>query len=90
MAYYLYNTPSLWERDSFDLQFGNGFLVVQVDGNKLKELVKLMFGQGFSEVISKILHTWNVIDDELHLLDPVYNPEEPHIHRFGPLGINGT
>ncbi len=94
MAYYLYNTPfftSLWERDSFDLQFGKGHLLVQVDGNEeLQKLVEFMFGQRFSEVISKIPHTWNMLHDELLLFNPVHNPEKFHIHGLRPLGINGS
>jgi hypothetical protein len=79
VAYYLYNIPFftfLWERDSFDLQFGNRFLVIQVDCNKLKKLVKFMLGQRFGEMISKIPHTWNVFHCELFLLDPIDNPEK--------------
>ncbi len=32
----------LWERDSFDLQFGKGHLLIQVDGNKLHKLVAMV------------------------------------------------
>ncbi len=80
----------LWHCDCFssDLRFGR--FILQVDGQEREEHGEDLLRQRLGEVIRKIIFASDRSYAELSLLDPINQPEEPHVHTLGSFGVDAA
>ena len=78
----------LWHCNSLrsDLRFGR--FIVQIDGQEREEHGEELLRQRLGEMIGKIVLACDMSYAELFLLNPIDQPEEPHIHALSSLGID--
>ena len=67
-----------------------GRFIVQIDGQERKEDGEDLLGQCLGEVISEVIFPRDVFHAKLSLLNAINEPEEPHVHTLGPLGIDAA
>ncbi len=90
MLYSTHPFSQLWHCDcsGFDLRFGQ--FIVQVDGQEREEHGEDSLRQCLGEMIGEIELSSDVSYAELSLLDPINQPEEPHVHTLGAFGVDAT
>ncbi len=90
MLYSTHPFSQLWHCDccGFDLRFGR--FIVQVDGQEREEHGEDLLRQRLGEVVREIMLASDMSYAELSLLDPIDQPEEPHVHTLSSLGVDAA
>lgn len=90
MLYSTHPFSHLWHCDCFSFALRFGQFIVQVDGQERKEHGEDLLRQCLGEMIREIKFACNVSHAELSLLDPINQPEKPHVHTLGAFGVDAT